>query len=30
MIKYFKNISLRLVFILLGISTLLTAHAWLN
>ena len=30
MIKYFKNISLRLFFILLGISTLLTAHAWLN
>ena len=30
MSKYFKNISLRLFFILLGISTLLTAHAWLN
>ena len=30
MIKYFKNISLRLFFILLGISTLLTAQAWLN
>ena len=30
MIKYFKNISLRLFFILLGISTLLTAHAWFN
>lgn len=30
MIKYFKNISLRLFFILLGISSLLTARAWLN
>ncbi|XXQ68732.1 histidine kinase dimerization/phospho-acceptor domain-containing protein [Neisseriaceae bacterium B1] len=30
MIKYFKNISLRLFFVLLGISTLLTAWAWLN
>ena len=29
MIKYFKNTSLRLFFILLGISTLLTAWAWL-
>lgn len=30
MIKYFKNISLRLFFILLGIGTLLTAWAWLH
>lgn len=28
MLKYFKNISLRLFFLLLGISTLLTAWAW--
>ncbi|MCG7656100.1 histidine kinase dimerization/phospho-acceptor domain-containing protein [Wielerella bovis] len=30
MLKYFKHISLRLFFILLGISTLLTAWAWFN
>lgn len=28
MLKYFKNISLRLFFVLLGMSTLLTAWAW--